>query len=201
MEQPAQVDEKIVQIAPPQPKKETKSLIITISIIAFVIGLIAFGGGFLIGKINLAASTSEIPKESTPSASVAGWSVYYDEETLFSVSHPKDWKAKKHSSEDYSGVKITAKKGYVDLWLLVDQPFLLGEKHQKAIESEEEIKVKISDKEALGVQYNYKAGNYFIMIILPDSQTSPQVTFWVEADDEKTRDETLKIVESFQFQN
>ena len=89
----------------------------------------------------------------------------------------------------------------VDLWLLVDQPFLLGEKHQKVVKSEEEIKVEISGTEASGVQYNYKAGNYFIVLILPDSQTSHQVTFWVEADDEKTREETLKIIESFQFQN
>ncbi len=201
MEQPTQDEQKVVQIAPPQPKRETKSLIITISIIAFVTGLLAFGGGFIVGKINLAASTSQTPKESTSSASIAGWSTYSDKEAQFSISHPKDWKANKHSSADYEGVKITAKKGYVDLWLLADQPFLLGEKHQKAIESEEEIKVKISDKEASGVQYNYKAGNYFIVLILPDSQTSPQVTFWLEADDEKTREETLKIVESFQFQN
>lgn len=201
MEQPPQDAQRVVAIPPPQPKKETKSLIITIGVIALVIGLLAFGGGFIIGKINLAASTSPTPKESTPSASVAGWSIYSDEEALFSLSHPREWKAKKHQSADYEGVKITAKKGYVDLWLLVDQPFLLGEKHQKVIESEEEIKVDISGTEATGVQYNYKAGNYFIVLILTDTQTSPQVTFWVEADDEKTREETLKIVKSFEFQN
>lgn len=201
MEQPAQEEQKVVQIAPPKPKSETKSLIISIAAVAFMIGVLAFSVGFIIGKINLAASTSQTPKESSPSASVAGWPAYSDEENLFYISYPKDWKAKKHGESDYDGVKITFKKGYVDLWLLVAQPFLLGEKHQKAIESEEEISVNVAGSEASGVQYNYKAGNYFIVLVLPNSQTSPQVTFWVEADDDKTREEALKIVESFQFLN
>ena len=124
-----------------------------------------------------------------------------DEENLYAVSYPNKWEAKGHVESDYNGVRISSKKGYVDLWLLVDQPFFLGAKHQKAIESEEEIVVTIDEREVMGSQFNYKAGNFFIILVLGDTANTPQVTFWVEADDEKTKEEALAIVQSFEYLN
>lgn len=192
--------EKVVQIKPPS-IHETRSLIIAMIGVGLVIGILAFSIGFIVGRINLAASGTQVPKEASPSAAHADWSLYIDEDALFYISNPAKWEAKKHAASDYEGVKINSQKGYVDLWLLVDQPYFLGEKHQKAIESEEEIKVTVGEREATGTQYNYKAGNFFMVLILPATETEPQVTFWVEADDAKTREETLKIVESFTFMN
>ena len=201
MENPDLNEEKIVQVVAPHAQSETKSLIFSIAVVAFVIGITTFTIGFTIGKINLAASNSQAPKVSTPSAAVAGWEIYSDNDSLFSISHPKEWGAKKHETADYEGVRISTEEGYVDLWLLVDQPFLLGEKHKKVIESEEEIKITIDGIEVSGTNYNYKAGNFFIVLVLPSSENTPQVTFWLEADDDKIKEEVTKIVESFQFSN
>lgn len=201
MENPDPNEEKVVQVAAPNTKSETRSLIFSIAVVASVIGITTFAIGFTIGKINLAASNSQAPKVSTPSAAVAGWDIYSDNDSLFSISHPKNWKAKKHDAADYEGAKITSKKGSVDFWLLVDQPFLLGDKHKKVIESEEDIKITIDGVEAAGTKFNYKAGNFFIVLVLPSTENTPQVTFWLEADDDKTREEVTKIVESFQFLN
>jgi len=160
MENPDLNEEKIVQVVAPHAQSETKSLIFSIAVVAFVIGIATFTIGFTIGKINLAASNSQTPKISTPSATVAGWEIYSDNDSLFSISHPKEWDAKNHEASDYEGVRISTEKGYVDFWLLVDQPFLLGEKHKKVIESEEEIKITINGVEVSGTKYNYKAGNF-----------------------------------------
>jgi len=201
MENPAPNDTNVIQVTPPHSKSETRSLIFSIAIVTLVIGLVAFVIGFTIGKINIVASNTKAPKISTPSAAVEGWAIYSDKDALFSISHPKEWEAKKHEASDYEGVKIASKKGSVDFWLLVDQPFLLGEKHKKVIESEEDINITIDGREASGTQFNYKAGNFFIVVVLPNTENTPQVTFWLEADDSKTREEAEKIVESFEFLN
>ncbi len=201
MDSPNIPEQKVIQVAPPPTRSGTKSLIFALTAFALISGVLAFSLGFIIGKVNVAGTSTQPPKESTPSALIAGWLVYLDKEALFSISHPKNWKTKKHDQSDYEGVRIEGSKGYVDLWLLVDQPFLLGEKHQKVINSEEELSVNVEGRTAPGTQYNYKAGNFFIVLVLPDTETSPQITFWVEVDDDKTRQEALKIVESFKFLN
>ena len=127
--------------------------------------------------------------------------MYVEEENLFAISYPQSWETKRHDSSNFVGTKLSSKKGTVEFWLLVDQPFLLGSKHQKAIESEEEITITVDDREVIGTQFNYKAGNFFIVLVLPGTANSPQVTFWLEADDEKTKEETLSITQSFEFLN
>ena len=189
-------EEKVVQIKPPAPH-ETRLVIITLIIFIFIIGILSAAAGFLIGKISSSGNTN-ISQGSSPTIP-SGWSTYKDDTTKFSIAYPKEWKANLHGKSDYEGVKITGKNGYVNLWTLVDQPLLLGEKHQKALEKEEDISVNIADKKAEGASYKYKAGNYFVVLVAPDGPTTPQVTFWVEADDEKVKDEALKIVESFRF--
>ena len=189
-------EEKVVQIKPPAPH-ETRLVIITLVIFIFIIGILSAVGGFFIGKISSSGNT-KISQGSSPTIP-SGWSTYKDDTTKFSIAYPKEGKTDMHNQSDYEGVKISFDKGYVNLWLLVDQPLLLGEKHQKALEKEEDISVNIADKKAEGASYKYKAGNYFVVLVAPDGPTTPQVTFWVEADDEKVKDEALKIVESFRF--
>ena len=194
-------DEKVVKVEAPKTSGSARSLAGALALVAFVIALLAFGVGFAAGKITLTASSAQTPKTSSPSAKIAGGGVFVDEENLYAVSYPNKWEAKGHAESDYSGVRIDSKKGYVDLWLLVDQPFFLGEKHQKVIESEGEIVVTIDEREVKGSQFNYKAGNFFIVLILADTANSPQVTIWIEADDEEIREEALSIVQSFEFLN
>lgn len=192
--------EKVIQVAAPKTKGADKSLYISLAVFAAVVGILAFTLGFGIGKINLSVSNTQTPTTASPSAKIEEGGLYIDE-SLFAVSYPKNWDVEKHDSSDFPGAKFISKKGTVDLWLLVDQPFLLGSKHQKALESDEEITVTIDDKEIKGTQFNYKAGNFFIVLVLPGTANSPQVTFWLEADDEKTKEETLSIAESFEFLN
>src|SRR3989344_5803281 len=193
--------EKVIQVEAPNPAGETRSLVTSLALFALIVGIISFAGGFGIGKINLSASSSQTLSSASPSAKIEGGGVYVDKENLYAISYPKKWEAQKHESGDYAGVKITSSKGTVDLWLLVDQPFLLGEKHQSAIESEGEISVNINGKDVKGTKFNYKAGNFFIILVLPDTANSPQVTFWLEADDEETNEEVIKTVQSFEFLN
>ena len=40
-----------------------------------------------------------------------------------------------------------------------------------------------------------------MVLVLPGTTNSPQVTFWLEADDEKTKEEAQIIVQSFEFLN
>ena len=191
-------EEKVVQIEPPAPH-ETRSVIIILIILIFIVGILSAAAGFFIGKIN-SGSKTKISQGFTPTIP-SGWSTYRDDTTKFSIAYPKEGKTDMHNQSDYEGVKISFDKGYVNLWLLVDQPLLLGEKHQKALEKEEDISVNIADKKAEGTSYKYKAGNYFIVLVLPNSPTTPQVTFWAEADETKVKDEALKIIETFRFTN
>jgi hypothetical protein len=193
--------EKIIQVESPVSAGSQRSLYTSLAILAGVLGLLAFSVGFGIGKINLSISNSPTLTTTTPSAKIEGGGVYVDEESQFAISYPKKWEVEKHDASDYAGVKLISNKGSVDLWLLVDQPFLLGAKHQKAIESDEELTLSINDLEVKGTQFNYKAGNFFVVSVLPDSTNSPQVTFWLEADDEKTKEEVISITQSFEFLN
>lgn len=194
-------DQKIVRVKAPLQNNEIRRLIISLVIFLGVVALLAFVVGFALGKINLEARSTQTPQSASPSAKVAGWKLFNDSEAQFAISHPEKWEANKNDSSDYAGVKLTSKKGSVSLWLLADQPFLLGEAHQKALESQEDTEATIDSREATGTKYNYKAGNFFIVLVLKGAENTPQVTFWIEADDEKTRDEALKIVESFDFQS
>ena len=98
MENPDLNEEKIVQIVAPHAQSETKSLIFSIAVVAFVIGITTFTIGFTIGKINLATSNSQAPKVSTPSAAVSGWELYSYNDSLFFISHPKEWGYTKHET-------------------------------------------------------------------------------------------------------
>ncbi|MEX0616815.1 MAG: hypothetical protein WD231_03340 [Candidatus Woykebacteria bacterium] len=189
----------VIKVSPPSTSSDRRSLIIALFAVLLIIGILTFAAGFLIGKLNYAASNNKISKESSPSAAIAGWSLYKDDEAQFALSHPKEWDTKKHEKSDYEGVKISSKKGYVDLTLLTDQPFSLSEKHQKALDKEEPLEISVGEKKASGTSYKYKAGNYLMVLVLPDTETTPQVTFWLEADEDQTKDEALKIVESFKF--
>ena len=193
--------EKIIQVESPKTKGTDRSLYIHLAILAIGIGFLGFILGFGIGKINLSISDTSIPTSATPSAKIKGGGVYVDEENLFAISYPTKWEIKKHADSDFPGAKFISKKGSVDFWLLADQPYLLGSKHRKAIESEEEFAVTVDDREIKGTQFNYKAGNFFMVLVLPGTTNSPQVTFWLEADDEKTKEESLSIVQSFEFLN
>ncbi len=188
----------MVEIQAPQPHEE-RSLVSSLAIAALIIGILAFIVGFAVGKISLAASSSQGLKQQ-PTA-VAGWSLYTDKDNLFALSYPPDWKAQKHAKADADGVQIQGNKGYVDTWLLVDQPFLLGEKQQNALSGQNTLEVDVRGNKASGTLYKYKAGNYFLVLVLGDTTTTPQVTFWAQADDDTTKDTVLKIIGSFNFLN
>ena len=193
--------EKVIQVEAPKTKGTDRSLYLHLAIFALGVGSLAFILGFGVGKINLSVSDASIPTSATPSAKIKGGGLYVNEENLFAISYPTKWEIKKHGDADFPGAKFISKKGSVDFWLLADQPYLLGSKHRKAIESEEEFTITIDDREIKGTRFNYKAGNFFMVLVLPGTTSSPQVTFWLEADDEKTKEETLNIVRSFEFLN
>lgn len=193
--------EKVIKVEAPKTMGSARSLYLHLTLFAFGIGIFAFIIGFGLGKINLSVSNTQAPTSASPSAKIEGGGVYVEDESQFAISYPQNWEGKKHDSSDFPGAKLISKKGAVNFWLLVDQPFLLGTKHQKALESEEEIALTIDDREVKGTQFNYKSGNFFIVLVLPGTANSPQVTFWLEADDEKTREETLSITQSFEFLN
>ena len=123
--------------------------------------------------------------------------LFKDKVNQFSISYPKTWAAQAHENAD--GVKISKEENSVDLWLRFDKTVALSDDQKSGLKSTDSSTLEINGQPAILTTYEYKAGNFFIVVVLPATLEKPQATFWISAADSENRDVATKIVNSFKF--
>lgn len=194
--------EIVVKLDPPNQKTHLGALVGLLLTLLFL-AAIAFGVGWFASKItnrfgsNPAQSQKE--KNSTSSALPSDWTTYSDKNNHYSISYPKDWDLKPHDKNSVAGVILADSSSSVELWLKIDHVVSLSSEQKAGLKSTDTKSKQIGDHPAVVTTNEYKAGNFFNIIVFPATETQDQVTFWLKADDSDLLDLETKIVESFKF--
>jgi hypothetical protein len=188
----------------PSPKQKTHlGAIVGLFVSLLIIGGIAFGIGWLASviKARIAATPATIQgnREASSSSKVEGWVGYSDKENSFSIAYPPEWIAQAHDNKDAAGVLLSNENSSVEVWLKIDQAVSLSNEQKAGLKNSETKSLEISGRPAVLTTNAYLAGNFFNVLVLPATETKPQVTFWLKAEDEDLLDIEMKIVGSFKL--
>jgi hypothetical protein len=197
------IETRIVNIASPVKERHPGAIIIllifltTLATISFSVG---WFGSLL--KERFAAAPAEIRsiKSATASAKNPAWALYKDKDNTYSIFYPKEWKLSAHSTNDSPGVKVSDEASSVELWLRFDKAVELSSEQKQGLKSTKTESLEINGQAALITTYEYKAGNFFNVIIFPATENRPQATFWLLAADSEAKDTATQIVNSFKFE-
>lgn len=185
------------------PKKTHFGAIVGLFLTLIFLGGIAFGIGWLASmvknKISSAPSQIEGKKEATSSAQVEGWIGYSDKENNFSIAYPPEWVAQAHEEKEPAGVLLSFENSSIDIWIKIDKAVAFSDEQKAGLKTSENKTMDFQGRPALLTINAYQAGNFFNILVLPATETKPQVTFWIKAEDEEFLATQMKIIDTFRF--
>lgn len=191
--------DRVIEIGSPQQKIGFVSLFLTLLVFLVVVSLFSFGGGYLIGQIEinqpqikkLTGSTKTIDQKD-------GNSLFSDSNAKFSVTFPSTWKVTSKKT-GIKGATIENSEASVELWLLVDQPVALNDEQKAGVQTTKQIQLTVDQQTINATEYIYTAGNFLTTAQLPASKESSKVTFLIKARDKNSYDAAKQIAQSFKF--
>ena len=193
--------ENVIEIGSPQKKVSFVALFLTLLISLLLIAAVAFGGGFVVGRIEInKVENSNQTKPATITDQKNGNSLFSDSVAKFQVTLPTTWKATSKTS-GFKGAVFESAGVSVELWLVVDQPISLSDEQKAGLASTKQIQMTINKQGSLATEYAYTAGNFLTTAELDAKDSNPKVTFWIKAQDSATYEVAKTIVQSFTFQN
>lgn len=161
--------------------------------------LVFFGLGFLVGRYQVANSTSTgVVQKVGSTASTKGKNLFSDIQAGYSIYYPDNWKATKHNV-GIPGVILENQGTSIEIWIGVDQPLTLSAEQKAGIDQTNKPSLTVAGQKATVTEYVYKSGNYFTIIVIPASDQKGQVTFWVKAEDKTSYTEAKDIIQTFQY--
>ncbi|MDP2671340.1 MAG: hypothetical protein Q8P13_02645 [bacterium] len=192
---------QIIEMVSPEKKHVHWGAVLIGLVFLFTLGVFSFGGGILVSSLvpNLGQATTKKALVATSSATPEDWQTFADKASKYQIGYPKDWKATAHERTAPAGVRLEKGVDSVELWLKFDQRLELSTEQKEGLKKQETTNLEIKGQPAILTTYEYKAGNFLNIIVLPATEKTVQVTFWVSADDSEARDLTTKIVNSFEF--
>ncbi len=191
--------ENIVEIASPQKKFSTLSLVLTLFSLLFCLTVVSFLAGFIFGKIvSNQPESDSVRKPAVITPQKNGNSLLSDPNDNYQIVFPSTWKAASKTLGS-GGLVLETEQGSVELWLVIDQPLALSSEQKKGLEKTNQIDLTINKQKVKATEYVYKSGGFLTTAVLSATDKNPKVSFLLKTFDKQTYEVEKTILQSFRF--
>jgi len=172
------------------------SLFLTLVVILIVLAAGSFGVGYVVGQIQTNQPESLV-KEAPKTVTNKDGSKTYSS-AHYSISFGPEWKLTEKKAAVES-VLIEKADASVEIWSEVPQPVSLSAEQKSSITATKQTKFKVNGEEEPGTEYSYNTGAFFSTVVIPETEDTAEITFWIKADSDDSYNAAKSVLESFKF--